>query len=72
MPLFKKIIIVLLLSLTLSGCISTLVGAVVDTTIEVVKVPFKVGGAIVEGVSGGSNKNKRQDESDEKIEQEEQ
>ena len=34
--------------LVLSGCVGTLVGAAVDTTIEVVKVPFKVAGAVVD------------------------
>jgi hypothetical protein len=52
--------IVLLLSL--QACISTIVGAVVDTTIEVAKVPFKVGGAIIDGVSGGKDdKEKKED-----------
>jgi hypothetical protein len=34
--------------LCLSGCIAVVVGAVVDTTIEVAKVPFKVAGAAVD------------------------
>lgn len=38
----------LLLSVMLTGCIGTVVGAAVDTTIEVAKVPFKVGGAVVD------------------------
>jgi hypothetical protein len=49
--LMKKMLLVLIaLSalLSLQGCVSTIVGAVVDTTIEVAKVPFKVGGAIVD------------------------
>ncbi len=37
--------------LLMQGCVSTIVGAVVDTTIEVVKVPFKVGGAIIDMTS---------------------
>lgn len=32
----------------LQACVGTVVGAVVDTTIEVAKVPFKVAGAAVE------------------------
>lgn len=43
---------VLLLCLALSGCIGTAVGVVVDTTIEVAKIPFKVGAAVVDVVSG--------------------
>ena len=38
----------LLLCLLLSNCVGIVVGAVVDTTIEVVKVPFKVVGAAVD------------------------
>jgi len=54
------------MSMSLSGCVSTIVGAVVDTTIEVVKIPFKIGGAIADGVSGSSKKkNKQPDEQDE-------
>lgn len=34
--------------LALQGCVGTVVGAVVDTTIEVAKVPFKVVGAAVD------------------------
>lgn len=34
--------------LSLTACVGTLVGAVVDTAIEIVKVPFKVGGAIID------------------------
>ncbi|MFT4887318.1 MAG: hypothetical protein ACJAS2_002535 [Pseudohongiellaceae bacterium] len=38
----------LLLMLFLSSCVGVVVGAVVDTTIEVAKVPFKVAGAAVD------------------------
>lgn len=38
----------LVLMLCLSGCVGVVVGAVVDTTIEVAKVPFKVAGAAVD------------------------
>jgi len=48
----KKIILSLALMLSLSGCIATAVSTVVDVGIEVIKVPFKVGGAIYDGVTG--------------------
>lgn len=35
----------------LSGCIGTVVGAAVDTAIEVVKIPIKVGAAVVDVVT---------------------
>lgn len=39
---------VLILCLLLSSCVGTIVGAVVDTSIEVAKVPFKVVGAVID------------------------
>jgi len=41
-------LIILVACLMLSSCVGTIVGAAVDTTIEVVKVPFKVVGAAVD------------------------
>ncbi len=40
----------LLLGLGLGSCVGVVVGAAVDTTIEVAKVPFKVAGAAVDVV----------------------
>ena len=48
----KKFLLLITLLFSLSGCISTVVGTVADAAIEVVKVPFKVGGAIVDVVTG--------------------
>lgn len=47
-----KTLVLIPLLLSLSACIGTVVGAVVDTTIEIVKVPFKVVGAAVDVVTG--------------------
>jgi len=38
------------------GCVSTIVGAAADVAIEVVKVPFKVGAAVVDAVSSDNEK----------------
>jgi hypothetical protein len=46
----------------LQGCVSTVVGAVVDTAIEVVKVPFKVGGAIIDAASDSEEEKKAKQE----------
>lgn len=46
-----RILVLLLLCLSTTACISTVVGAVVDTTIAVVKIPFKVGAAVVDVVT---------------------
>ena len=35
----------------LTGCLGTVVGTAADVAIEVGKVPFKVGGAVIDGVS---------------------
>lgn len=47
-----RLLTVLLIFAVLPGCIGTVVGAAVDTTIEVAKVPFKVGGAVVDIATG--------------------
>ncbi len=46
-----------------SGCVGMAVGAATDAAIEVGKVPFKVGGAVVDVVR--SDKKKADDEKDE-------
>ena len=43
-----RLAMILLLCMGNSACVGTVVGAVVDTTIEVVKVPFKVGAAVID------------------------
>jgi len=48
----KNIVFSLVLVFSLSGCIATAVSTVVDVGVEVIKVPFKVGGAIYDGVTG--------------------
>ena len=47
---FRKFrsLMLIALSLLLFSCVGAVVGAVVDTTIEVAKVPFKVVGAAVD------------------------
>ena len=46
-----RITLLFILCIGLQGCIGTIVGAAVDTTIEVAKVPFKVVGAAVDVVT---------------------
>ena len=43
-----RVFLVIVLCLTLISCVGAVVGAAVDTTIEVAKVPFKVVGAAVD------------------------
>jgi len=48
----KKMIFSIFLMVFLNGCIATAVSTVADVAVEVIKVPFKVGGAIYDGVTG--------------------
>lgn len=51
MKKFRVLCLVCMFSMT-SACVGTLVGEVVDVTIEVVKIPFKVAGAAIDVVTG--------------------
>jgi len=51
-------IMLLVIVVSLSGCIGTVIGTAVDITTEVIKVPFKVGGAIIDGVSDDDEEEK--------------
>ena len=42
-----------------SGCVGMAIGAATDAAIEVGKVPFKVGGAVVDVVSDDDKKKKK-------------
>jgi len=50
----KKILIVpaLLVLFSLTACVGTIVGTTVDVAVEAAKVPFKVGGAVVDVATG--------------------
>lgn len=52
----KLLVILLVAPFSLSGCVGTIIGATVDTAIEVVKVPFKVGKAVVDVASDDDEK----------------
>ena len=50
----------LFLCLSLQGC-GTVIGLATDTAIAVVKIPFKVAGAVIDGVSGDDDDEKKED-----------
>lgn len=52
-------IFLLTVCLTLQGCVGFIVGTAVDVAIEVVKVPFKVGGAVIDVATGGDDEEKK-------------
>jgi len=62
---FLKLALITFLCLSLQACLGKIVGSTVDVAIEVVKIPFKVGGAVIDVVSGdGSSKKKNNDNND--------
>jgi len=48
----------LAICLSLQGCVGFIVGTAVDVAVEVAKVPFKVGGAIIDVATGDKNEKK--------------
>lgn len=52
MKKFLNLALLLLLSLYLQGCVGLLIETTTDATLAAAKVPFKVGGAVVDVVSG--------------------
>jgi hypothetical protein len=56
-----NIVMILVICGSLSACIGTVVGVVVDTAIEVVKVPFKVGRAVIDVATPDKKKSKGSD-----------
>ena len=54
------LLIVLLGGATSAGCVGAVVGTAADVAIEVAKVPFKVGGAVVD-VATGDDEDKEKD-----------
>jgi len=54
----KQLLVMLGMLLMLNGCISTVVGAAVDVTTAVIKVPFQVGGAVIDAVSSDEEDSK--------------
>lgn len=64
--LIARLLISLSLVFGLTGCIGTIVGAVVDVGIEVVKVPFKVGKAVYDVSTSDDDDEKKTEKSEAK------
>ncbi len=62
-----KLLMVACCCLSLQACLGTIVGATADVAIEVAKIPFKVGGAVIDVATGDgkSKKDKKEDKHDE-------
>jgi len=48
----KHIFLIMMLAFSLQGCAGLLIGAATDVVIETAKVPFKIGGAVIDVVAG--------------------
>ena len=48
----KLLTVLLLTSWICAGCVGTAIGAATDIVVETAKVPFKVGGAVVDAAKG--------------------
>lgn len=51
--------------MSLQACLGTIVGQTVDVAIEVVKIPFKVGAAVVDVVTPNGDDDKKKSKKDE-------
>lgn len=56
MLLLRRIFLVLVLATMSSGCVGMIVGQTTSAAIEVAKVPFKVGGAVIDVATGDDDK----------------
>lgn len=54
-----RIFLVVSMLMGISGCVGTIVGTTVDVAIEAAKVPFKVGGAVVDVATGDDDDKKK-------------
>ena len=58
-------VLLIVMSMHLGGCVvSTVVGVAVDTAIEVAKVPFKVGAAVVDVATGDDDEENAEEDAE--------
>lgn len=57
-----RIFLLLILAALSSGCVGMIVGQTTSAAIEVAKVPFKVGGAVIDVASGDDDDDNKKDE----------
>jgi hypothetical protein len=56
-----RLLMMVMLPLVLSACLGTVVGAAVDVTLEVAKVPFKVAGAAIDVMTADDDDDEEKD-----------
>ena len=47
-----RILMIIALALSLQGCVGLVIGAATDAALATAKIPFKVGGAVIDVVTG--------------------
>lgn len=55
MKTIGRLFTILVLTLSLQGCVGFLIGQAADVAVETAKVPFKIGGAVVDVATGGDD-----------------
>ena len=48
----SRILLIIALALSLQGCVGLVIGAATDAALATAKIPFKVGGAVIDVVTG--------------------
>ena len=48
----NRVLLIIALAFSLQGCVGMMIGAAADAAIETAKIPFKVGGAVIDVVTG--------------------
>ncbi len=61
MLLFRRIALVISMLVLTSGCIGMVVGQTTSAAVAVAKVPFKVGGAVIDVATGDDDEKKKDD-----------
>lgn len=58
MKIFGYLFAVAVMALSLQGCVGFLIGQATDVAVETAKVPFKIGGAVIDVATGGDDDKK--------------
>ncbi len=64
MLLFRRIAVVISMLVLTSGCIGMVVGQTTSAAVAVAKVPFKVGGAVIDVATGDDDEKKKDDKNE--------
>lgn len=48
----SRVLLIIALAVSLQGCVGLVIGAATDAALATAKIPFKVGGAVIDVVTG--------------------